>query len=187
MHNNYQGFWKVVHLHQKFMRADLHRWINVEAFTLQWFILLALLILPWIIWVILKDKTKLFDIVLIGALCTIPTTFLDSFGMDIDFWYYPTELIPWSARAIPFDFSMIPVAFMLIYQYFPKWKSYIRALITMAILFAFVAEPFCHYLQLVYYIKWHYMYSFIYYIILGIFIKGIVFKLKRHGDGSNVS
>jgi len=72
---------------------------------------------------------------------------------------------------------MVPVAYMLLYQYFRTWKFFITALIIMALTYAFIGEPFCEWVELVYYLEWRYSYSFIYYIIVGIGTRALLLKL----------
>lgn len=48
---------------------------------------------------------------------------------------------------------MVPVAYMLLYQYFRTWKSFILAQIIMALTYAFIGEPFCEWVKLVNYLE----------------------------------
>jgi hypothetical protein len=41
MNDNYEGVWKVLELHNKFVQADMDRWLEVEVFTLQWWIIVG--------------------------------------------------------------------------------------------------------------------------------------------------
>lgn len=131
------------------------------------------------IWFRVADRTQILETSLFGALVIIITTYFDAIGNEIGLWVYPIQLIPLTPEAIEYGFSMVPVAFMLIYQYFRAWKSFIFALITMAAIYAFLGEPLSHLLKAVLYIKWTYFYSFVYYITIGVLIKAIVDKLKR--------
>ncbi|VXB09562.1 conserved hypothetical protein [Bacillus sp. 349Y] len=48
---------------------------------------------------------------------TITATLFDGVGLQYRFWDYPIAFLPIIPRAFPLDFSMIPVAYMLLYQY----------------------------------------------------------------------
>ncbi|WP_421385328.1 CBO0543 family protein [Bacillus salacetis] len=162
-----------------YTQTDFQYWLEYELFSWNWWILVAFVIVPWALWVKVLDRKRVMEIILFGSLVVIPTTYLDAIGSDLRFWMYPTELIPVTPRAIAFDMSMVVVAYMLIYQYFSSWKSFIIALVCMALLFAFIGEPLSHVLHLVYYFKWKYIYSFVYYILLGLLNKAILEKVKR--------
>ncbi|WP_407271013.1 CBO0543 family protein [Radiobacillus sp. PE A8.2] len=179
MTSNIEMMWDVVELHKKFIQADFQRWITYELFSWSWWLLVLFLIIPWIIWIKFFDRKRFMEIILFGALTVIPTTYLDAIGSDLGFWIYPTELIPITPRAIAFDMSLVAITYMLLYQYFTTWKSFLIAQVIMALLFAFVGEPLSHTLNLVLYMKWVYLYSFIYYIIIGIASKAILEKAKQ--------
>lgn len=107
------------------------------------------------------------------------TKFLDTLGYNLNFWDYPIQLIPLVPEAFAFDLSMIPIAYMLLYQYCRSWKLYCMMLIGMSTVYAFIGEPFCNWILIVVYIKWKYYYSFVYYIITGIIVRMIVENVKE--------
>jgi hypothetical protein len=109
----------------------------------------------------------------------IVTKLLDWIGYNLNYWDYPIQIIPLIPEAFVFDLSMIPVAHMLVYQYFKTWKSYCMGLVCMSVLYAFIGEPFCNWMMIVVYLKWKYIYSFVYYIVIGMTVKALVENLKR--------
>lgn len=46
-------------------------------------------------------------------------------------------------------------------------------LIGMNLVYAFTGEPFCNWIMVVVYIKWKYIYSAVYYIVIGISVRVI--------------
>lgn len=179
MDDKFVDLWKMQELHAKAVQLDIQGWLKHEVFTGNWWMLLAFLIVPWFIWFKFVDRGRMLEILLFGTITIIFTLILDGTGNDFGFWVYPTELIPIAPEAFEFDISMVPVGFMLIYQYFSTWKSFVIALVSFSAIYAFIGEPLCHLLEVVYYIKWTFFYSFVYYITIGILIKVIVDKLKR--------
>ena len=169
---------KVNDLEKESMLLDVQGWLNYDVFTFDWWLLLAFFILPWIIWIKLVDRKRIVEILLFGMFIIKITTLTDILGTELDFWRYPTSLIPIFPRAFPFDVSMVPVGMMLLFQFFSTWKSFVKSLVIMAALYAFVGEPFCVWKELVVYIKWNYFFSFLYYIIVGTLIRAFVEKLK---------
>ncbi|MEH7331202.1 CBO0543 family protein [Neobacillus drentensis] len=177
--DKFEYMWKIAELEEKVHRLDKEGWLQNEFLTWQWWVLGIFLIVPWLIWLRMVDKKRIIPILLFGMLFLIVTSLLDNIGLQFRFWKYPTQLMPVIPRALPFDCSMVPVAFMLVYQYFRSWKSYCFALVVVTVLFAFVGEPFSIWAELVVYIKWKYIYSFIYYIVLGVLIRFFIEKLIR--------
>jgi predicted neutral ceramidase superfamily lipid hydrolase len=178
--DKYEYLDKVNKLQQEAFRLDIQGWFKNELFTLEWWVIVALFIVPWMLWFKFADKNKMLEALLFGTFVMISTSYLDSIGMEFEFWVYPTKLLPIAPRAIPFDISMVPVAFMFLYQYFETWKSYIIALIVISTLIAFVGEPFAVWMEFVQYIKWHYIYSFFYYMLIGVTFRWLIVKLKEN-------
>ncbi|MFD2445507.1 CBO0543 family protein [Bacillus sp. CGMCC 1.16607] len=164
---------KTIENHHEIVKQDINQWLNNELFTWNWWILAAFIVIPFTIWLLVVDRKRMLEFLLVWCLVIIPTSTLDSIGIDLKFWVYPVQFIPLTPRSLPFDI------FMLLYQFFWKWRPYIIALMIMALAFAFIGEPISHLLNLVYYIKWKYYYSFFYYIVLGITVKGILNKCKN--------
>ncbi|MFZ3580346.1 CBO0543 family protein, partial [Virgibacillus sp. DJP39] len=128
MDNKYEYLEKVNKLQQEAYRLDVESWFKYELFTFEWWVLFVLFTAPWVVFIKLADRSRILEILLFGSIIMITTTYLDAIGMQIQFWEYPTQFLPIAIRAIPFDMSVVPVLFMLLYQYFKAWKAYIIAL-----------------------------------------------------------
>lgn len=179
MNENLKAALKNLNLHHENVRQDINQWVNNELFTWNWWVLVVLILLPLIIWIKVVDRKRLLEFLLVWTLVIISTSYLDAIGVDLKFWVYPNQFLPITPRAIPFDIFMVGITYMLLYQFFSTWKTYFIALLIMAFTFAFIGEPMSHLLNLVYYIKWQYYYSFLYYIVIGITVKAIVGKCKE--------
>ncbi|WP_186579443.1 CBO0543 family protein [Aquibacillus kalidii] len=179
MKKNYEMLKRIEQLREQTKHLNEERWLDYSLFTWNWWLLCFFLFISIIIWILLVDRKRMIEILLFGMIITFITIYMDSIGKELGFWVYPIELSPFGHRAIAFDAGMVAVAFMLIYQYFDRWKSFIIALIGMALIFAFIGEPFAHWAELVLYIKWKYIYSFIYYILVGILVRWILIKLLK--------
>ncbi|MDY0944034.1 CBO0543 family protein [Priestia megaterium] len=177
MDKRIENFWRVRSLQDKIAELDIKYWLHDEFLTGSWWLLLVFLILPWIIWSIFLNRKQILETLLFGTFIIIITFLLDLIGIMFRFWGYITQFLPIYPGALPFDFSMVPVTFMFLYQYFRTWRSFIVSLICMASAFSFIGEPFSIWAHLVIYIKWKYIYSFIYYIVIGIIVRACVEKL----------
>lgn len=164
-------------LEDKLFQLEVDGWLKNEFLTWEWWILVVFLIMPWVIWAKLVKRDIILEILLFGTIIILITTLLDVVGAQYSFWDYPIAFLPIIPRAFPFDFSMVPVAYMLLYQYFRTWRSFISAQIIMALIYAFIGEPFCEWVKFVNYLEWRYIYSFIYYIIVGIVTRALILKL----------
>jgi len=168
---------KVVQTHSVFTEMRMEQWVQDIVFTWQWWILVGLLIVPWIVWWILVDKKRLTPLCLIGMFVLATVSWMDDLGSDLNLWYYPFKIVPVFPQIVPINYAVLPVTFMLIYQYFQSWRSYIKAMLIMAALFSFIAEPALTYLGIYKLLRWKYYYSFPLYMLITISHRWLLEKI----------
>lgn len=154
-------------------QARIENWLGHEFGSWRWWVLLALLVLPWFVWYKSADRKRLPEIVLFGLVVMVFTITLDELGFELSLWSYPVDVIPIFPRLTSVDYSVVPVVFMLIYQFFPDWKGFFQALVAVAAVFSFVVEPVIVKLGFYVLIKWTYWASFIIYIPMGLLARWI--------------
>jgi len=157
--------------YQHWLRDDIHKWT--------WWLNLSLIIIPIYIWWKFVDKARLVEIIMLGLFVDLIVTVLDVFGSEYVLWTYPDMFLPTIPRLMPIDYMVVPVVYMLIFQYYPKWKSYVFMLIVMSGVFSFLVEPLMIWLNLYALVKWKLIYSFPIYIFIGIFSKWFTETAKR--------
>jgi len=150
----------------------------------RWWVLVALMFVPWFMWAKLVDKKKLLELSFFGMIIMVTSITLDELGFELSLWNYPVDIFLIFLRLSSVDYTVIPVVFMLIYQYFSNWKSFFWSLVALSLIFSFVAEPIIVKLGFYVLIKWMYHYSFIIYIIMGLLAKWLtrffVDVMRRH-------
>jgi len=134
----------------------------------------VVLALPWLAWWKLADRKVLVEVSCYGLLIIVISVLLDGLGVEMTLWGYPYKLFPLLERLFHADFTVLPITFMLIYQYFPKWKMFIGMCIIIAIIFAFVAEPFSVWLDIYEPYQWKSVYSFPIYVAMPVFCKWLL-------------
>lgn len=152
-------------------------WLNHDLFTYQWWLLIAIAILFWLLLYFLMDRKRIQELTLLGSFLVILTLILDSFGSELVWWSYPHSLFWMFSWLYPVDFVGLPVSFILIYQYFPSWKKYLIAITILAFVFTFILEPILTLMDMYRLYEWKYFYSFPIYIAMGAGTKWIVNKL----------
>lgn len=174
MTKQYPSYEQIREVHKELSEMRLEYWIHHNLFSYQWWLLLIVLIVPWIVWWKYVDKNKIGQILLYGSLLMILVTMLDDFGVESHLWSYPYQLINLLPRLISIDQGIIVIAHMFLYQYFPKWKKFLLANTVMAIIFTFIFEPITVWLGIYKLENWRYIYSLPIYIIKASFIKWLV-------------
>lgn len=163
----------------KLNEMTMDNWINSFVFSLKWWILLALTIIPWFLWWKIVDKSRITEILLYGFFIVSISTFLDVIGWNYSLWFYPDTLLALCTPLVPIDYTLLPILYMIAYQYFSSWKSFSIVLLIMSFSFAFVWEPLAETLNIYKPLKWHHVYSFFGYFLLGFFLRVVVLKIIK--------
>lgn len=150
------------------------QWLNHDLYTPQFWLLIFLMIVPWFIWWKIVRKNRLCEILLYGMFVLTIVTTLDEFGCQLILWEYTYDVEPLFPRLIPVNFTVLPVAYMLIYQYFGTWRSYLIANVIMATLFSFVAEPILVWIGIYKLYNWEYAYSLPIYVVIAVLVKWLI-------------
>lgn len=143
----------------------LHIWITQIVFSWRWWLAIVLTVLPWIVWVKIRDKKDTVRLLFMGISVAIVTSTLDNIGIAYGLWHYNWKLFPLLDSYFPWNYSVFPVMVMIILQFKPKVNSTIKA-VGFAFLCAFVFEPIANWIGLYDPIHWKFWYSFIIYVPL---------------------
>lgn len=156
----------------------LEYWVEQAFLTPQWWLLLIVLVTSWVVFFKLIDKKKKPEIYFYGLSIFTVTIFLDNLGTELVLWEYPIMVAPWGARLICVD-ATLPVFYMLVYQYFPRWVPFSFALLGLALILAFVLEPLTIWLNIYLPLHWKHIYSFPIYIAMGAILKYTTHRVFR--------
>ncbi|HEU5141465.1 MAG TPA: CBO0543 family protein [Bacillales bacterium] len=161
--------------------ADLRKEYFFEdiLFGYHWWILVGQTLVLWAVWLILVDRGRLRNILLVGLFSLAFALVLDDMGLSTGAWNYPYKIVYFTTRLNPVDMVILPITFMLIYQYFQRWGSYLIATILFAAFASFIAEPLFVKLNLYTMIHWKYLYSAPIYTAIGIVVKGAADIVER--------
>lgn len=133
--------------------------MNAFLFTWQWWIALAMMVVPWIIWVIFRNYKSSARIFSAGLLVMVLSEILDAIGVSSGKWAYPVKVIPVATVSFSFRLSVLPVFVMLLLQFKPRFNPYIKAILFGGV-GAYVGMPTLAIIDLYKKIDWTYTYSF---------------------------
>jgi hypothetical protein len=168
---NYPSNEQLVEMTRHLTQARIENWLGECFGTWPWWFLVALQIIPWLVWFKLVEKRKIVEFSLFGLIIIVVTNTLDELGFVLSLWYYPLKVIPIIPRLTSIDCSILPVAYMLIYQYFSEWKSFFRVMAVASAFFSFIAEPLMTFLGFYQPLTWKHYYSYPIYIVLALACK----------------
>ncbi|MFD2924680.1 CBO0543 family protein [Halobacillus naozhouensis] len=165
-------------IQQKWFDTHYHYWVEHVLFSFNWWFLLLLTFIPWIIWWTLVNKSRLFEMITLGLFVAAIAAFLDSVGVIWGLWTYESKMIQMLPELIPIDYSVLPVSHMLLYQWFPRWRSFVLAHIFLSAAGAFIAEPLFVWMDIYELHAWKHIYSIPIYFAIGVVMKWFVSELK---------
>ncbi|WRP07218.1 CBO0543 family protein [Rossellomorea aquimaris] len=110
--------------------------------TWPFWVLAALFILPLIVLFFVLDKRKALLLGFYGYNVHVFFTYVDAIGANLVKWFYPYKIFPVLASSISLDVSLVPVAFMLMYQFtLNHHKNYYLFMFLLSAVFAFAFKP----------------------------------------------
>ncbi|MGG3468732.1 CBO0543 family protein [Neobacillus pocheonensis] len=148
-------------------------------FSFNWWVLLILTIVPWLVWWKVVDRKRIVEIFFYGSLVSIHSILLDDIGSYFLLWIYKYQLVPINPRLNPIDLTIMPVTYMFVYQYFNKWKTFLVAQMILALGATFLAEPLFMWMDIYKPLKWKLYYSVPIYFGLGLLNKWFMGKLLK--------
>ncbi|MEQ8202064.1 MAG: CBO0543 family protein [Syntrophomonadaceae bacterium] len=151
----------------------LQNWLGQDLWSWQWWLLLAALIIPWLIWFRLADRRRIFELLSYGFMAALVTGLVDSAATGMAWVSYPYKLIPAVPCLIPVTFGFVPVSYMLLYQYSHNWKTFLVNSTLFYGAAAFLLEPLARYLGLYELLRWNYLYSFLVYMVIAVVLRAI--------------
>ncbi len=134
-------------------------WATQIVFTWHWWLDVALSVLPWILWIIVRDKKNTHSLLYAGLFTMLVASFLCMIGVSQEGWNYNTLLLPYFPEFLPWDLSVMPVTAMLFYQFFPKINPWIKGIVFTTVA-SYVVEPIFIWLGLYEPNNWEHHYSF---------------------------
>lgn len=99
---------------------DIAFWADNVVFTWRWWLKVALLVIPWIVWLLARKKDSSRRLLTAGILVIAISFLLDEVGTMLGLWFYSTKLLPFIPGNFVYNVTMLPVAVMLLIQWFPK-------------------------------------------------------------------
>lgn len=168
---------QVAQMAKELTMARIENWFVTDLFTWQWWFILAMFVIPWIIFYYIGDRKQLPRLLLYGTLLMLLIITLDLSGFELGLWYYPFKLLPIGPLTAYIDISPLPIIYMLEYQYFPQWKKFVKVSILTGFVFSFCFEPILIALGLYIPVRWEHQYGLPIYIIIPIIMRLAIEKI----------
>jgi hypothetical protein len=133
--------------------------MSTFIFTWRWWLGVAMIVIPWIVWFIFRDRKSTGRLLCAGFFVMIFSAVLDTLGIEFGLWAYPVKVVPSPTLSFSFRLSVLPVLAMFFIQIKPKVNPIIKS-ITYSGISAYVGLPLLASIHLYKKLNWAYTYSF---------------------------
>jgi len=162
------------------------QWKTQTLFSIQWWSMVALIAISYAIWWVIVDKRRLSQILLFGSLVAVMRVMMDIFGTNAVLWSYDIRLTPFSPSPFLHDFTVTPLALMVVYQYCHSWKKFlVWTGITTGII-SFVFFPILISFGFLKLYNWNLFYSFVLFIGIALLSRWVllgVLNIEEQNEG----
>lgn len=151
-----------------------NRYITEELFSNRWWGTLIFLIILYVIWLTLLDKSRAFEITLFGSFVAVQAVMVDIFGFSMGLWQHNIRLLPIVPGVFPIDFTVVPIMLMLAHQYGSTWSQYLTWSALASLLFSLVISPAFQFFDIKAYYNWHFGYFIILMMSVAIISRALI-------------
>jgi hypothetical protein len=107
-----------------------------------WVIFLLLFIAPLVTLYFLIDRRNMFLLGFYGFNIHVWFGYIDTWGYKQGYWGYPYQLVPFLPGNLSLDAALIPIAFMLVYQWTLKHnKNFYLYTTALSLFLSFIFKP----------------------------------------------
>lgn len=145
-------------------RTTLHnlvltRWLTEDVFSPRWWCMVAFILFTYVLCISLLNKRRLIKILLFGSLVAVGMLADESIGVSFVLWYCTTPIIPIVPCIFASTITILPLYYMLVYQYTSSWKQFTIWNVLVAGVYALVFQPILVHFKIYQLDNWRYIYT----------------------------
>lgn len=124
----------------------LEKWLTEDVFSLRWWSMVGLVAVSYLICFSLFDKKRISVLFLFGSLLTVGASVYETVGVNFVLWFCATPVFPIVPCLFVPYLTVLPVYYMLIFQYTTTWRQFSLWNFIAVSIYAFILLPvFMHY------------------------------------------
>jgi hypothetical protein len=124
----------------------MEKWLAEDVFSLRWWSMVGLVALSYLICFSLFDKRRISKLFLFGSLLTVGAAVYETIGVNFVLWFCATPIFPIVPCLFVPYLTVLPVYYMLIFQYTNTWRQFSLWNLIAVSVYSFVLLPvFIHF------------------------------------------
>jgi hypothetical protein len=132
-----------------------------NLFTVKYWGIIAFIIVAYMVWYKLTDKSRLVDLLLFGSFLAVMRFIIDLAGVTAGLWFYKEHTVPLSPSPFFHVLTITPLTYMLVQQYSANWRQFFIWNAVATGLIQGVVLPLFSLLGYMQLMHWNYLYGFI--------------------------
>jgi hypothetical protein len=134
-------------------RTTLHdlvltKWLAEDVFSPRWWSMVVLVMLSYLLCFSRFDKRRLSKIFLFGSLLTVGAAVYETVGVNFVLWFCSTPVFPIVPCLFVPYLTILPVYYMLIFQYTTTWRQFSLWNLIAISVYSFVLLPIFIYFKI---------------------------------------
>lgn len=142
--------------------------------TVKWWFIAIIIAISYAIWWKFTDKRRIIELLLFGSFIAVSRVIFDDWGVSSGRWTYVIDLVPLGISLFLNDLTIIPLGYMLAYQYSPKWPTYLVTIIILQSAISFGFLPLLSRMGILVLHNWSVSYTFAFMIVTAIIMRAIM-------------
>lgn len=155
---------------------QLNEW-RANLFTGRWWFVIASIAAAYAVWWKYVDKSRLTQILLFGSFIAVFRIILDDAGASSALWVYTVKPLPFGHALFLNDLTVVPLGFMLVYQYCHSWKKFLLWAAITEMGYSFVFLPVLAKFDILRLYNWQFYYTFFIMLITAAVMRAILQKV----------
>lgn len=155
--------------------TDWHR----NLFTVRWWFIIGSIAIAYGIWWKYVNKRYLTQILLFGSFIAVFRLIMDDAGSSAALWSYSVKPLPFGQALFLNDLTIVPLGFMLVYQYCQSWKKFFLWTVIIEAGYSFFLLPILVKFDILRLYNWQYYYTFFIMIIVAIVMRAIILTVLK--------
>jgi len=152
---------------------QLAEW-RMNIFTVRWWFIIATIAIAYAIWWKYVDKRRVTEILLFGSFIAVSRIIMDDAGASAALWVYAVKPLPLGHALFLNDLTIVPLGFMLVYQYCQSWKNFFLWTFIAEVGYSFLLLPALVRFDILRLYNWQYHYTFFIMLVVVIVMRAIL-------------
>ena len=150
-----------------------------NLFTVRWWFIIGSIAIAYAIWWKYVNKRYLTQILLFGSFIAVFRLIMDDAGSSAALWSYSVKPLPFGQALFLNDLTIVPLGFMLVYQYCRSWKKFFLWTVIVEAGYSFLLLPVLVKFDILRLYNWQYSYTFFIMIIVAIVMRAILLTILK--------